>query len=132
MEALVEYGANIDCIVTEAKITPLIMVASVGHLELVTWLLNKGADPNVACPLNGSTAIMLASKYGHPRCIAEIMRKKGAISAKDVRSYPLLPFDCLVDRLLAILHSTMPPNLGKREQQNFCFALEPLDIKETK
>jgi ankyrin repeat protein len=86
MDALVEYGANIDCLVTETKITPLIMVASVGHLELTKWLLDKGADPNAASPLNGSTPIMLAAKYGHPKCIAEIMRKKGAISAKDVSS----------------------------------------------
>jgi ankyrin repeat protein len=88
MDALVEYGANIDCLVTETKITPLIMVASVGHLELTKWLLDKGADPNAASPLNGSTPIMLAAKYGHPKCIAEIMRKKGAISAKDVSSNP--------------------------------------------
>jgi ankyrin repeat protein len=95
MEALVQYGADIDCLVTEAKLSPLMIVASVGHTELVTWLLDKGADPNIACPFNGCTAIMLASKYGHPRTIAEIVRKQGALNAKDVSPYPcflLSPF----------------------------------------
>ena len=84
MDSLVQYGANINCLVTEEKITPLMIVSSVGHTELVQWLLNKGADANKVCPLNQVTSLMLASKYGHPKCIAELVRHKGNINAKDV------------------------------------------------
>lgn len=84
MDSLVQYGANINCLVTEDKITPLMIVSSAGHTELVQWLLSKGADANFTCPLNDVTALMLASKYGHPKCIAEIVRFKGNVNAKDV------------------------------------------------
>jgi ankyrin repeat protein len=126
----VQYGADIDCLVTEAKITALMIVASAGHTELVKWLLDKGADPNTTCPLNGSTALMLASKYGHPKCIAEIVRKKGILTAKDVSPPPpSSPLSQRIFRRREILRCTTRLSLGKLGPQSFCFELEPQDFR---
>lgn len=119
MDSLVQYGADINCLVSESKITPLMIASSAGHTELVTWLLSRSANPNIASPLNGSTALMFASKYGHPKCIAEIVRHKGNLNAKDVSSLQdRIYFD---NRMMEILLSTTRLSLGRHAPQNSCF-----------
>jgi ankyrin repeat protein len=124
MDSLVQYGANIDCLVSEEKITPLMIVSSAGHLELVQWLLSKGANPNFPCPLNGRTALMLAAKYGHPYCIAELVRKKATINVKDVSLPDFLILVLTGFRKMETLLFTTQLSLVKRALQNSSFESE--------
>jgi uncharacterized protein len=54
--ALVEAGANINNPGVGEKMTPLVMAISNGHYELALYLLNHGADPNLASG-QGATAL---------------------------------------------------------------------------
>jgi hypothetical protein len=47
-ELLIKYGADINPIDEEYQSTPLGMAARWGHLEMVKYLLQQGADPNKA------------------------------------------------------------------------------------
>ena len=52
---------------------PLIAAANRGHLAVVEWLLEKGADVNIVNS-SKSTALMCAAYGGHTQCIAVLMQ----------------------------------------------------------
>ena len=75
-ELLIKYGANIDPVEEEYRSTPLGMAARWGHVEMVNYLLTKGADPNKA-GAPWATPLEWAKKKMHTD-IEKILRKSGA------------------------------------------------------
>jgi uncharacterized protein len=56
-DVLLEYGADIDKTAGTLKETALDLVTSVGTLEQMEYLLEKGADPNIPISDNGETEV---------------------------------------------------------------------------
>lgn len=75
-ELLITYGAEKDPVDEEYQSTPLGMAVRWGHVEMVNFLLTKGADPNKA-GAPWATPIAWAKKKGHTD-IEKILRKSGA------------------------------------------------------
>ena len=75
-ELLIKHGADINAIDEEYQSTPLGMAARWGHVEMVNYLLSKGADPNKA-GAPWATPIEWAKKKAHAE-IEKILRKSGA------------------------------------------------------
>jgi ankyrin repeat protein len=75
-ELLIKYGADIDRVEEEYQSTPLGMAARWGHIEMVDYLLAKGADPNKA-GASWATPLAWAKKKKHTG-IEKILRKLGA------------------------------------------------------
>ena len=75
-ELLIKYGADIDPVEEEYRSTPLGMAARWGHVEMVNYLLTKGADPNKA-GAPWATPLEWAKKKKHTD-IEKILRKSGA------------------------------------------------------
>lgn len=62
---LIEQGADVDARYRgEGGITNLIVVSSVGEPDMVTFLLEHGADPDLRTD-EGRTALMNAARLGH-------------------------------------------------------------------
>ena len=61
---LIKYGATIDPVDEEYQSTPLGMAARWGHVEMVKYLLGKGADPNKS-GAHWSKPLAWARKKGH-------------------------------------------------------------------
>src|SRR4030095_2425503 len=75
-ELLIKYGAVQDPVEEEYKSTPLGMAAKWGYVEMVNYLLTKGADPNKA-GAPWATPLQWAKKKNHVE-IEKILRKSGA------------------------------------------------------
>ena len=61
---LLKYGADIDPVEEEYRSTPLGMAARWGHVEMVNYLIAKGADINKA-GASWSTPLAWAKKKRH-------------------------------------------------------------------
>ena len=57
--------------------TALMMAAHCGHVESVSYLLDRGADPNIQTR-NGDTAVTLAKKHGYQN-IVEFLEERAAV-----------------------------------------------------
>ncbi|HEX6848498.1 MAG TPA: ankyrin repeat domain-containing protein [Chitinophagaceae bacterium] len=73
---LIKYGADIDPVEEEFQSTPLGMAVRWGHIEMVDYLLSKGADLNKA-GAQWATPLAWAKKKGHHE-IEKILRRHGA------------------------------------------------------
>ena len=73
---LLDHGADINAIEDKLKSTPLGWAARFGLKKLVEFLLERGADPNLA-DAPWATPLAWAEKQGHTE-IAEILRQHGA------------------------------------------------------
>ena len=79
-----KHGVNLETLVGKER--PLHIVASAGHTELTSWLVDNGAIVDSRTKANGSTAIMLAAMYGHAETIAELLLRDASLQKQDVRS----------------------------------------------
>ena len=64
VESLVRDGVNVDEVVKEDGTTPLFLAAQLGHLEVVQYLVQQGADKNKATN-DGFTPLFSAALKGH-------------------------------------------------------------------
>ena len=73
--ALVERGgASVHAAQSSNGFTALMGAAQEGHLDIVRWLLDQGAEANYATPATGQTALISACHQGHlevARCLVE-------------------------------------------------------------
>jgi uncharacterized protein len=76
-ELLIKYGAGINPVDEEYQSTPLGMAARWGHIEMVKYLLQQGADPDKS-GASWSTPLAWAKKKGHVE-IEKILRKARAV-----------------------------------------------------
>jgi ankyrin repeat protein len=67
-ELLLKYGAEINAVDEEYQSTPLGMAARWGNLDMVNYLLKKGADPNHA-GADWSTPLAWAERKGHQEIV---------------------------------------------------------------
>ena len=71
--ALVRYhismGENPNYQHPEFLTTPLIEAATFGHLDIVTYLLDNGADPSLRAGFSSDTALSMARKEGHGKIV---------------------------------------------------------------
>ncbi|RMZ47393.1 NACHT and Ankyrin domain protein [Aspergillus flavus] len=72
---LITQGAEIDANDNSFKFTPLHCAAYRGHDEMVSFLLDNGADGN-AVTRNGSTALHLATKYGQRKVMKVLLHRR--------------------------------------------------------
>ena len=75
-ELLLKYGADIDPVEEEYRSTPLGMAARWGNVEMVNYLLAKGADINKAGAA-WATPLAWAKKKGHAE-IEKVLMGAGA------------------------------------------------------
>ena len=75
-ELLIKHGASINAIEEEYQSTPLGMAARWGQIEMVEFLLNKGADPQLA-GATWSTPLSWSRSKSHGE-IESILLKAGA------------------------------------------------------
>jgi ankyrin repeat protein len=79
---LLDSGVPVDVRDVESGATALMAAAGVGKLDVVSLLLERGADPN-ARTLAGFSALMFASGFGHLP-VATLLIEKGAdVNAKN-------------------------------------------------
>jgi uncharacterized protein len=75
-ELLINYGTDINLVDEEYQSTPLGMAARWGQIEMVDYLITKGADRNKSGAL-WSTPLKWATKKGHSE-IEKLLLKAGA------------------------------------------------------
>jgi ankyrin repeat protein len=75
---LLDHGANIDAVDQEYRATPLGVAARWGRREMVAFLLERGADPNLG-GAPWATPLAWARKKGHAEIEADL-RRAGASS----------------------------------------------------
>ncbi|CAE7500004.1 HACE1 [Symbiodinium microadriaticum] len=83
LDALATHGANLDCYVGEEKESPLHKAAASGNEDVVLWLLKNGAKPNLHNPRTGASAMMMASKYAFPECVAHLIKYDAKVDMRD-------------------------------------------------
>ncbi|KAK4205444.1 putative ankyrin [Triangularia verruculosa] len=84
---LLEYGADIS--IHGTYVDALGQASSLGHAEMVRFLLKAGCDPNRADSQTGLNAIQIAAQDKHPQCIQALLDGGAEIEAPDGRAGPL-------------------------------------------
>ena len=75
---LLDLNAPVDHREGEEQLTPLIVAAQEGHIEVVTLLANRGSDLE-AFNTDGQRALMLASMEGHLEVVQLLVERKTLI-----------------------------------------------------
>jgi ankyrin repeat protein len=73
--SLIEAGANVNA-GSEGEVTPLIIAAAEGRIEIVQALIDAGAEVN-AKDYSSRTALMMANAQDHSE-IADLLKRAGA------------------------------------------------------
>ena len=87
-------GININ-VQNERGLTALMRSAEYQRVEMVTLLLEKGADVNIGGNRNNRTALMEASSAGNIVIIKQLAERGAEINAKDNSNNTPLYFACL-------------------------------------
>ena len=80
VRALVEGGADVNVLMAGDKTSPMLIAAVNGQFDLVTYLLSKGADPNLAsdagmAPLYAVLNLQWAPKSFYPQPRAQLQQQ---------------------------------------------------------
>jgi ankyrin repeat protein len=67
-----EFGADIDAMDTDACSTPLGWAAREGKVEMVEWLLGKGAGPNLPREKSWARPSAWAERRGHKEIVQRL------------------------------------------------------------
>lgn len=65
----IKMGENPNYQHPEFLTTPLIEAATFGHTEVVSFLLENGADPKIKAGFSADTALKMAKQNGHKEII---------------------------------------------------------------
>jgi len=83
VELLLQNGANVNSTDNRGR-TALYIASSEGKSNVVSYLLNHGADPNKGASWKGNQRpIHVAAKYGHVEIIQDLLRHGAKIDAYD-------------------------------------------------
>jgi ankyrin repeat protein len=82
LKALVKHRVNLEKWIGNEK--ALHIVASAGHKELTSWLVDNGAAVDCRTKDEGATPMMVAAKYGHAETIAELLLRDAESKKQDV------------------------------------------------
>lgn len=74
-------GADIDCIRSRDKLSPLFLAASEGYSDIVNLLIQNGANPNANNGVN--TALMIACRRGHIDVVKTLIDGGANVSEKN-------------------------------------------------
>merc|ERR1711988_543390 len=86
-----EKGANVDAHNIEESTSSLILACNGGHLEVVKYLVEKGADVHARDSLHDST-LMVACKVGHLELTKYLVEKGVDIHARNIRNMTAFDF----------------------------------------
>lgn len=80
MEELIAAKAHVNMVDEEDSLTPLIVAAGRGYLDIVRVLLSAGVQVN-ACDKFGSTALIWASRKGYLEIVEELLNAGAELDA---------------------------------------------------
>lgn len=92
VQALLSSGASATAR-TEAGIDPLMEAARVGDAVAVRALLEAGADPHLAEPMRGQTALMWAAAGGHHAAVEALVTHGASVRARSLTRPLVVMFD---------------------------------------
>jgi hypothetical protein len=79
IDELLRAGANVNCTIDVGIVSsPLISAAREGRLDAVRLLLDRGADPNLAAPIDG-IALIHAAAEGHVDIVSLLLDRGASI-----------------------------------------------------
>jgi len=82
VQMLVTRGATVDIGCEKEELTPLMLASNHGHISIVRYLLNQGADANKQCKI-GDTALIVASYGGYLDIVRELLDRRVEINKTD-------------------------------------------------
>ena len=78
---------------TRSGATPLFCAAQEGHTDMLTLLLESGADPDAERTMDGATAAHWAAKGGHLDCLKKLQEKGANLMKASFTNQGMKPFD---------------------------------------
>ena len=81
-KAAIAKGANVNT-TTDAGMTPLLCATRRGNIEIMKFLLEKGADVNAKESKYGQTALILAARGGYTDAVKLLIEKKADLNVKE-------------------------------------------------
>ena len=91
---LTQYDVNLDSQDNRYGVTALFIASSHNQLDLISFLINKGATLEVPNN-NGVTAFMSASLVGHKDAVSLLIKKGAEVNASDTDGFTALMFASL-------------------------------------
>ena len=124
-ELLHDPSLSLDAAETGTGRTALHYAAENGHSDIVTILLEHGADSNLV-DSDGRTPISLATKARGPHAFLSLLRQGGDIGAKDLKGYTMIHHAAKngnVAALIALKERLEMSDASLPSEQNFLQAI---------